>query len=239
MHICVYTYVCVAVHGYVSIPRYLWGWVLGPPPWIPPHTHTHTGFPDGSASEICLQYRRHRSHGFSPWIVMIPWSKIWQPTPVFFPEESHGQMSPIGCSSWGHKESDMTEQAHACVHTHTHTHTYIYCAVLGHDLVTKQQQNNGLRWLMKMNPQKLITKAHISKFSFLLLLKWKWRFLCHVRLFATPWTVTSKSSVHGICQARILEWVAIPFSTGYSWLRDWTLVSCATDCFLTDWATLL
>ena len=76
---------------------------------------------------------------------MIPWSKIWQPTPVFFPEESHGQMSPIGCSSWGHKESDMTEQAHACVHTHTHTHTYIYCAVLGHDLVTKQQQNNGLR----------------------------------------------------------------------------------------------
>ena len=42
MHICVYTYVCVAVHGYVSTPRYLWGWVLGPPPWIPPHTHTHT-----------------------------------------------------------------------------------------------------------------------------------------------------------------------------------------------------
>ena len=126
-----------------------------------------------------------------------------------------------------------------CTHAHTHTHIYIYCAVLGHDLVTKQQQNNGLRWLMKMNPQKLITKAHISKFSFLLLLKWKWKFLCHVRLFATPWTVTSKSSVHGICQARILEWVAIPFSTGYSWLRDWTLVSCATDCFLTDWATLL
>ena len=33
------------------------------------------------------------------------------------------------------------------------------------------------------------------------------------------------SSVHGIFQARILEWVAISFSRGSSWLRDWTQVS--------------
>ena len=33
------------------------------------------------------------------------------------------------------------------------------------------------------------------------------------------------SSVHGILQARILEWVAIPFSKGSSWLGDWTCVS--------------
>ena len=33
------------------------------------------------------------------------------------------------------------------------------------------------------------------------------------------------SSVHGISQARILEWVAIPFSRGTSWPRDWTRVS--------------
>ena len=31
------------------------------------------------------------------------------------------------------------------------------------------------------------------------------------------------SSVHGILQARILEWVAISFSRGSSWLRDSTL----------------
>ena len=37
--------------------------------------------------------------------------------------------------------------------------------------------------------------------------------LSHVRLFATPWTVAhSGSSVHGIVQARIPEWVAISFS---------------------------
>ena len=33
------------------------------------------------------------------------------------------------------------------------------------------------------------------------------------------------SSVHGILQARILEWAAMPSSTGSSWPRDWTLVS--------------
>ena len=33
------------------------------------------------------------------------------------------------------------------------------------------------------------------------------------------------SSVYGILQARILEWVAIPFSRGSSWPRDWTPVS--------------
>ena len=33
------------------------------------------------------------------------------------------------------------------------------------------------------------------------------------------------SSVHGISQARILEWVAISFSRGSSWTRDWTCLS--------------
>ena len=34
------------------------------------------------------------------------------------------------------------------------------------------------------------------------------------------------SSVHGISQARILEWVAMPSSKGSSWSRDRTRVSC-------------
>ena len=33
------------------------------------------------------------------------------------------------------------------------------------------------------------------------------------------------SSVHGILQARILEWVAVPSSRGFSWPRDWTCIS--------------
>ena len=40
------------------------------------------------------------------------------------------------------------------------------------------------------------------------------------------------SSVHGIFQARLLEWVAISFSRGSSWPRDWTSISCiAGRCF--------
>ena len=45
------------------------------------------------------------------------------------------------------------------------------------------------------------------------------------------------SSVHGILQARILEWVAISFSTGSSQPKDWTWVSCIGGRFFTVWAT--
>ena len=41
------------------------------------------------------------------------------------------------------------------------------------------------------------------------------------------------SSVHGILQARILEWVAIPFSRGSSQPRDWTQVSHTVGKFFT------
>ena len=45
------------------------------------------------------------------------------------------------------------------------------------------------------------------------------------------------SSVHGILWARILECVAIPFSSGSSQPRDWTWVPCIAGRFFTIWAT--
>ena len=54
-----------------------------------------------------VETQRHR---FNPWVREIPWRRKWQPTPVFLPRESHGQRSLAGYSSWGHKESEMTEQ---------------------------------------------------------------------------------------------------------------------------------
>ena len=45
----------------------------------------------------------------------------------------------------------------------------------------------------------------------------------------------SGPSVHGIPQARILEWVVMPFSRGSSWPRDRTQVSCIADRYLTIW----
>ena len=42
--------------------------------------------------------------------------------------------------------------------------------------------------------------------------------------------------VYGIVQARILEWVAIPFCRGSSQLRDRTQVSCLAGGFFNSWA---
>ena len=47
----------------------------------------------------------------------------------------------------------------------------------------------------------------------------------------------SVSSVHGIFQARILEWFAISFSRGSFQLRKWTCVSCTAGRFFTHWAS--
>jgi len=46
------------------------------------------------------------------------------------------------------------------------------------------------------------------------------------------------SPVHGILQAKILEWVTIPFSRGCSWPRDQTQDSCISGRFFIVWSTL-
>ena len=45
------------------------------------------------------------------------------------------------------------------------------------------------------------------------------------------------SSVHGISQARIPDWVATSYSKGSSWPRDWTHISCTGRWILYHWAT--
>ena len=81
-------------------------------------------YPGGtSGKESACQGRRCKGYGLDPWVGKITWRRKWQPTPVFFPGQSHGQRSLVGYGSWGHKESDTTE--HMCTHTHTHTHTHV------------------------------------------------------------------------------------------------------------------
>ena len=53
-----------------------------------------------------------RDMGFGPWVGHIPWSRKWQPIPVFLPGRFHGQRSLAGCSSLDRKELEMTEQEH-------------------------------------------------------------------------------------------------------------------------------
>ena len=61
----------------------------------------------------------------------------------------------------------------------------------------------------------------------------KWKSLNCVWLFVTP----SCSSVHGILQARILEWVAISFSREYSQPREQTQIFYVAGSLLTVLAT--
>ena len=50
-------------------------------------------------------------------------------------------------------------------------------------------------------------------------------------------SLPGSSVYHGILQARIVEWVAISFSTGSSKPRGWTLGSCIEGRFFTNWAS--
>ena len=68
------------------------------------------GFPGGvSSKEPTCQCRRHKTHGFNPWVGKICWRRAWQPTPIFLPGESYGQRSLGGYSPQGPKKSDTTE----------------------------------------------------------------------------------------------------------------------------------
>ena len=72
----------------------------------------------GSASgkEPTCQCRRLKTRGFDPWVRKIPWRRVWQPTPVFLPGESHRQKSLAIYTPWSHKELDTTEHLSTAQH---------------------------------------------------------------------------------------------------------------------------
>ena len=80
--------------------------------WLSDSTTTYMfkGLPRWlSGEESTCQSRRCKKWGFYSWLGKIPWSRKWQPTPVFLPGKFHGQSSLAGYSPWGHKELDTTE----------------------------------------------------------------------------------------------------------------------------------
>ena len=69
------------------------------------------GFFNGSAG------KESGRHGLDPWVGKIPWSRGWQPTPVFLPGESSWTEEPGGLQSIqphkaGHPWSDLTQHAY-------------------------------------------------------------------------------------------------------------------------------
>ena len=104
--------------------------------------------------ESTCQCRRLKRHQFDPWVRKIPWSRKWQPAPVFLLGKSHGLGHLMGGggahglmrSPWVCIESDMTESTYVYTHTHTHTHTTVWktvqLAVHIYHLVNFQRQWN-------------------------------------------------------------------------------------------------
>ena len=82
------------IYVYFSVDKYLF------PLW------EKKGFPGGSVVTN-LPANAGDAHSI-PGSGKSTWRRKWQPTPVFLPGESHGQMSLAGYSPWGHKESDVT-----------------------------------------------------------------------------------------------------------------------------------
>ena len=91
------------------------------------------GFPrHASGKEPACQCRNCKRGRFYPCVRKIPWSRKWQPTPVFMPRKFHGQQRLVLYSPWGRRESDMTEQLNTHTHTHTPTHTHTHTHTLTH-----------------------------------------------------------------------------------------------------------
>ena len=108
---------------------------------------------------ICLQGRRP---GFDPWVGKIPWRREWQPTPVFWPGEFHGQRSLVGCSPWGCKESDMTERERKQVH--------LFCKQF-------KEKSDGARFFFPSLPTCRYKYVHPSSFSVLTVLMMKFVYI--------------------------------------------------------------
>ena len=131
----------------------------------------------------------------------MPWRRERLPTLVFWPGEFHGL-----CSPWGHKELDMTEQ--------------LPLRFKG-KIFYKININNTWRkgqWTNKA--------GHLELGSRKAPWCWWWWFGHSVMSgLCSPMDCSPLGScVHGILQARVLEWFAISFSKGSS--QPKTLLPC-------------
>ena len=75
------------------------------------------GFPGGAVVKNPPANAGDVRRGYDPWVGKIPWSRKWQPTPIFLPGKSHGQKNLADYRLWGHKELDTTP-ARQCLLIH-------------------------------------------------------------------------------------------------------------------------
>ena len=77
------------------------------------HKSTHFAYAQQSRNAGNYTFQIHQKcwELHLPWVQKILWRRKWQPTPVLLPGKSDGR-NLVGCSPWGHKESDTGERLH-------------------------------------------------------------------------------------------------------------------------------
>ena len=129
------------------------------------------------------------------------WRRQWHPTAVLLPGKSHGRRSLVGCSPWGCKESDTTN-----------------------NLPQKQRRGGSVKIAMFSALQLFQIILMCACLSFI---KRKSNAAAaaskSLQSCLTLWDPMDcslpGSSAHGIFQARVLEWVAIAFSEKVQYLN--------------------
>ena len=107
-------------------------------------------FPGGTSGKEPIQCRRRNRRGFYPWVWVrkIPWRRVWQPTPVLWPGESHGQRSLAGYSSEGCKESDMMQSWTWLKRLNTYTHVYVYVLIWSKGMCIQAVRLVSSQWVI-------------------------------------------------------------------------------------------
>ena len=117
----------------------------------------------------------------------------WHPTPLLLPGKSHGRRSLVGCSPWGHEESDGTEGLHF--------HFSLSCIGEGNGnplqcSCLENSRDGGAWWAAVYEVAQSWTQLKLLSSS---RIQYKQEYIgshseseSHsVRLFATPWTIQS------------------------------------------------
>ena len=161
-----------------------------------------------------------------PWTAHSIRRRQWHPTPVLLPGKSHGRRSLEGCSPWGSEQSDTTERLHfhvslSCIGEGNGNPLQCFCLENPRDgaawwaaVYGVAQSQTRLKWLSSSSSSTTLSAPpHPSCELRMCVHAQSYLNLCDSMDRSQP-----GSSVHGISQARILEWVAIFISSMYTYI---------------------
>ena len=128
-------------------------------------------------------------------------------------------------------------------------HRQLICSVVERQFCTYYQficefliNNIVILWIIFCNTYSILMNE-ISKIfymcTFYIIIKFVCIYIVKVKVAQSSLTLCDPMdyTIHGILQARILQWVVFPFSRGSSQPRDWTQMSCIIGGFFISWAT--